>query len=117
MSKRKRGDGGELAYQSDNVTVGVLEAVEDVLGSEEWIKGEAREREKSLLEISVDDAMAVRAADSTENRANDSDRVVLRKLALCEDTVKELSAGGELERKVIFCARLKALVELDLGWV
>ena len=54
---------------------------------------------------------------SIENRADDSDGVVLGKLALCKDVVKELSAGGEFERKVLFCARLKALVKLDLGWV
>ena len=41
---------------------------------------------------------------------------MLGKLALCEDTVKELSADGELERKVLFFVRLKALIELDLGW-
>jgi len=45
------------------------------------------------------------------------DRVVLSKLSVCEDTVKELSAGGEVERKVIFCARLEALVKFDMGWV
>jgi len=39
------------------------------------------------------------------------------KIALYEDTVKELSVGGGFERKVLFCARLKALVKLDLGWV
>jgi len=59
----------------------------------------------------------VEVVDGIEDRANDSDRIVLGKLALCEDTVKELSAGGEFERKVLFCTRLKVLVELDLGWV
>jgi len=39
---------------------------------------------------------------------------VLGKLALCEDAVKELSAGGEFEGEVIFCAQLEALVKLDL---
>ena len=96
----------------DNVTVGVLGAVEEV-GSEEWVKGEGK---KSVLEVSVDDVVLMEAVDSIENRANDSDRVVLGKLSLCEDTVKELSAGGEFERKVMFCAQLEALVKLGLGW-
>ena len=76
-----------------------------------------REREKSVLEISVDDVVLVEAVDSIENRANHSDRVVLSEVSLCEDTVKEFSAGGEFKRKVLFCARLEALVKLDLGWV
>ena len=60
------------------------------------------EREKSVLEVSVDDAMAAEVVDSIENRADHSDHVMLNKLSLCEDTVKELSASGEFERKIIF---------------
>jgi len=51
MSKRKRGDGGELAYQSDNVTVGVLEAVEDVLGSEATYQKNSLQESFSKLAI------------------------------------------------------------------
>jgi len=36
---------------------------------------------------------------------------MLGKLALCEDAVKELSAGGKFKREVAFCARLEALVK------
>jgi len=61
-------------------------------------------REESVLEISVDDVVLMEAVDGIEDRADDSDGVVLGKLALCEDTV-------------LFCARLEALVKLDLGWV
>jgi len=64
-----------------------------------------------------EESVLVEAVDSIKNRADDGNRVVLSKLSLCEDTVKELSAGGEVERKVRFCARLEALVKLDLGWV
>ena len=56
--------------------------------------------------------MLVEAVDSIvgsiENRADDINGVVPSKLSLCEDTVEELSAGGELERKGLFCAQLKA---------
>ena len=84
----------------DNVAVRVLGAVENVAGSEEWVKGEGWEREKRTWGLG--------------GRCRDSDRVVLGKLALCEDAVKELSAGGEFEGEVIFCAQLEALVKLDL---
>ena len=90
----------------DNVTVGVLGAVENVLGSEEWVKGGGERREKSLLEVSVDDVVLVEAVDSIKNRVDDG-----------EDAVKELSASGEFQRKVIVCARLEALVKFDLGWI
>jgi len=54
----------------------------------------------------VDDVVLMEAVDSIKNRVDDG-----------EDAVKELSAGGEFERKVIVCARLKSLVKFDLGWV
>jgi len=98
----------------DNVTVGVLGAIKNVFGSEDWVKREGYVREKSALEVLVDDAMVVKVVNTIENGADHSDRIVLGKLFLCEDTVKELSASGEFERKVIFCARLEALVKLDL---
>ena len=55
-----------------------------------------KEGEESILQVLVDDAMVV---DSIEDRADGCDRVVLGKLALCEDVVN---------------ARLKVLVKLDL---
>jgi len=36
---------------------------------------------------------------------------MLGKLALYEDAVKELSAGGKFKREVAFCARLEALAK------
>ena len=39
--------------------------------------------------------MVVKAADGVENGA---DGIVLGRLALCEDAVKGLSAGGKLKR-------------------
>jgi len=47
----------------------------------------------------VNDAIVVEVVDNIEDRADDSDRVVLGKLALCEDVVN---------------ARLGVLVKLDL---
>ena len=61
--------------------------------------------------------MLVEAVDSIKNRADDRDLANGKFIQHDADTVKELSAGGEVERKVIFCARLKVLVKLDLGWV
>jgi len=40
MSKRSEEMDADAHVSDDNVTVGVLGAVEDVLGSEEWVKGE-----------------------------------------------------------------------------
>ena len=57
--------------------------------------------------------MLVEVIDDIKNRADDSDGVVLTKLALCEDAVKELSSGGEFKGEVVFCARFEALVRLD----
>jgi len=42
--------------------------------------------------------MVVKAVDGVENGADDSDGVVLGILALCEDAVKGLCAGGKLKR-------------------
>jgi len=42
--------------------------------------------------------MVVKAVGGVENGADDGDGVVLGRLALCEDTVKGLSAGGKLKR-------------------
>ena len=58
-----------------------------------------REGEESTLEVLVDDAMVVEVVDSIEDGISDAGRVVLGKLALCEDVVN---------------ARLKVLVKLDL---
>jgi len=41
----------------------------------------------------------------------DDDDVMLGKLALCEDAVKKLFAGGKFKREVAFRARLEALVK------
>ena len=78
MSKRSEEMDADAHVSDDNVTVGVLGAVENVLGSEEWVKGEG-ERERSVLEVSVDDVVLVEAVNGIENRANDSHRVVLSK--------------------------------------
>jgi len=69
----------------------------------------------SVLEVSVDDAVTVEVVDGIENRADNSNSVVLGKLALCEDSIKQLSTGGKFKGEIVFCARLKALVKLDLG--
>ena len=65
-----------------------------------WREGvRGREGEESTLEVLVDDAMVVEVVDSIEDGISDAGRVVLGKLALCEDVVN---------------ARLKVLVKLDL---
>ena len=74
-----------------------------------------RERKSSVLEVSVDDAVAVKVVDGIENRADDNNSVVLCKLVLCKDAVKELSTSGEFKREIVLCKRLKTLVKLDLG--
>jgi len=108
-------DGDSHAKIDDeNVTVGVLGAVEHVFGSVTWVRKQ-RERKSSVLEVSVDDAVAVEVVDGIENGADDDDSVVLCKLALCEDAVKELSTSGKFKGEIVFCTRLKALVKLDLG--
>jgi len=43
------------------------------------------------------------------------DGIVLGKLALCKDAIKELSTCGELKGEAVFCARLKTLLKFDLG--
>jgi len=65
----------------------------------------------------VEDAMAVEVVSGIENRVDDNNSVVLCKLALCEDAVKQLSTSGKFKGEIVFCTRLKALVKLDLGWV
>ena len=49
------------------------------------------EREESILQVLVDDAIVVKVVDNIEDRADDDDgdRIVLGKLALCEDVVNE----------------------------
>jgi len=59
----------------------------------------------------VDDAVVVEAFESSEDRADDGDDVVL---ALCEDVVKDISASSEPNGEVVFCARLESLVKCDL---
>jgi len=48
---------------------------------------------------SLDDAAVVEAVDGIKSGVGDGDGVMLDKLALCEDAVKELSASGELKKK------------------
>jgi len=48
---------------------------------------------------SLDDAAVVEAVDGIKSGVGDGDGVMLGKLALCEDAVKELSASGELKKK------------------
>jgi len=55
-------------------------------------------RGKQTYLQSLDDSMVVKAVDGVENGADDGDGVVLGRLALCEDAVKGLSAGGKLKR-------------------
>jgi len=74
-----------------------------------------RERKSSVLEVPVDDAVAVEVVDGIKNRVDDNNSVVLGKFSLCEDAVKELSTSGKFKREIVFCTRLKALVKLDLG--
>jgi len=61
-----------------------------------WVK---RGREESTLEVLLDDATVVEVVDSIEDGISDAGRVILGKIALCEDAVN---------------ARLKVLVKLDL---
>jgi len=63
----------------------------------------------------VDDAVVVEVVDSIENRADDNNSVVLGKLALCKDAVKELSTSGKFKGEIVLCTRLKTLIKLDLG--
>jgi len=70
-----------------------------------------RERKSSVLEVSVDDAVAIEVVDGIENRADDNNSVVLCKLALCKDAVKELSTSGKFKREIVLCTRLKTLVK------
>ena len=58
----------------------------------------------------MDDATVVEVVD--KNGADDSDNIVLGKLAFCKDAVKEPSTSGEFEREGY--ARLEALVKFDL---
>jgi len=76
-----------------------------------------RERKPSVLEVLVDDAVAVNVVNGTKNRADDDDNIMLGKLALCEDAVKQLPASSKFKGEIVFYARLKALVKLDLGLV
>jgi len=121
MKKMKEQRGGKWMGDShskvddDNVTVRVLGAVENVFGSVTRVKRQReRERKSSVLEVSVDDAVAVKAVDGIENRADDNNNIVLGKLALREDAVKQLSASSKFKGEIVFCTRLKALVKLDL---
>ena len=63
----------------------------------------------------MDDAVAVEVVSGIENGADDDDNIVLGKLALCEDAVKQLSVSSKFKGEIVFCTRLKALVKLDLG--
>jgi len=82
----------------DNVTVGVLGTVEDVFGSVTWVK---KQTKSSVLEVSVDDPVAVEVVDGIENRADDNNSVVPGKLALCKDAVKQLSTSGKFKGEIV----------------
>jgi len=71
---------------NDDITVRVLRVVEDVFGSVIWVKRHT-ERKSSILEVLVDNAMAVKIVNSIKNRVDDDDNIMLGKLALCKDVV------------------------------
>jgi len=74
-----------------------------------------RERRLSVLEVSVDDAVAVKVIDGIKDGPCDNDSVVLCEFSFCEDSSKQLSGNSKFKGEIVFCARLKALVKLDLG--
>ena len=55
----------------------------------------------------MDDAVTVEVVDGIENRADNSNSVVLGKLALCEDSIKELTASSKFKGEIVFCANSK----------
>jgi len=79
--------------------------------------GEKTERrESSILEVSVDDAVAVKVVDYIKDGLYDNHRIMLGKVALCEDSIKELSASSRVRGEIVFYARLRTLViKLNLG--
>jgi len=56
-----------------------------------------RERKSSVLEVPVEDAMAVKVVNGIENRVDDDDNIVLGRLSLCEDAVEQLPAGSKFK--------------------
>ena len=44
--------------------------------------------------------MLVEVVNGIDDGADDSNRVVLGRLAFCEDAIKEISAGGKLKAEV-----------------
>jgi len=62
----------------------------------------------------VDGAVAVEVVDGIENGVDDSNSVVLCKLALCEDAVKQLSATNKFKGERHDVGVVKAGEEVDL---
>jgi len=99
--KRVSGNGWETHRPKLTMMMSLLGSLEQ-WGMSSGLSSRGREggeRGKQTYLKSLDDSVVVKAVDG----------VVLGKLALCENTVKEPSAGGELKREVVFCARLEAL--------
>jgi len=55
------------------------------------------------------ESMLVEIVDDIEDGADDGDRVVLGKLAFCEDAVKEILSGCKLKAEVVLCALKQSL--------
>jgi len=55
----------------------------------------------------VDDAVAVKVVDGIKDGPYDNHRIVLGKLALCEDSIKELTASSKFKGEIVFCANSK----------
>ena len=83
------------------MTISLLESFEKwgmFSGLSSRSREEGWERGKQTYLKSLDDSMVVKAVDGVENGADDGDGIVLGRLALCEDAVKGLCAGGKLKR-------------------
>jgi len=52
----------------------------------------------------VGESVLVEVVNGIDDGADDSNRVVLGRLAFCEDAIKEISAGGKLKAEVALCA-------------
>jgi len=55
----------------------------------------------------VDDAVAVKVVDGIKSGPYDNHRIVLGKVALCEDSIKELTASSKFKGEIVFCANSK----------
>ena len=49
----------------------------------------------------MDNAMMVEVVNGIKNRADENNSIVLCKLALCKDVVKELSNSGKFKREIV----------------